>query len=51
MVLNDFLITTPSLAEAKDLLKVIDDRSQLRSTVVVTQLTEMAVRHHRNTRQ
>jgi DNA replication protein DnaC len=36
--LDDFLITTPSLIEAKDLLEVIDDRSQLRSTVVVTQL-------------
>jgi hypothetical protein len=38
LVLDDFLITTPSLIEAKDLLEVIDDRSQLRSTVVVTQL-------------
>ena len=32
------MITAPSLVEAKDLLEVIDDRSQLRSTVVVTQL-------------
>jgi DNA replication protein DnaC len=38
LVLADFLITTPSLVEAKDLLEVIDDRSQLRSIVVVTQL-------------
>jgi len=38
LVLDDFLITTPSLIEAKDLLEVIDDRSQLRSTVIVSQL-------------
>src|SRR5438046_6896139 len=38
LVLDDFLITTPSLIEAKDLLEVIDDRSQIRSTVIVTQL-------------
>ena len=38
LVLDDFLITAPNLIEAKDLLEVIDDRSQLRSTVVVTQL-------------
>jgi hypothetical protein len=36
--LDDVLITAPSLVEAKDLLDVIGDRSQLRSTVVVTQL-------------
>src|SRR5919199_4083293 len=38
LVLDDFLITTPSLIEAKDLFEVIDDRSQIRSTVVVSQL-------------
>jgi DNA replication protein DnaC len=38
LVLDDFLITAPSLIEAKDLLEVVDDRSQTRSTVVVTQL-------------
>ena len=38
LVLDDFLLTPPSLIEAKDLLEVIDDRSQLRSTLVVSQL-------------
>jgi DNA replication protein DnaC len=38
LVLDDFCLTPPSLIEAKDLLEVIDDRSQLRSTVVVSQL-------------
>jgi hypothetical protein len=38
LVLGDLLITAPSLIEAKDLLEVIDDRSQLHSAVVVTQL-------------
>jgi DNA replication protein DnaC len=38
LVLDDYLITTPSLIEAKDLLELIDDRSQVRSTVVVSQL-------------
>jgi DNA replication protein DnaC len=38
LVLDDFLITTPSLIEAKDLLEVIDDRNQVRSTLVVSQL-------------
>jgi DNA replication protein DnaC len=38
LALDDFLITTPSLIEAKDLLEVIDDRSQVRSTLVVSQL-------------
>ena len=37
-MLDDFLLTPPSVIEAKDLLEVIDDRSQPRSTVVVTQL-------------
>src|SRR5881227_2803821 len=38
LVLDDFLLTPPSLVEAKDLLEVIDNRSQLRSTPVVSQL-------------
>src|SRR6266436_7483321 len=38
LVLDDFLVTPPSLIEAKDLLEVIDDRSQVRSTLVVSQL-------------
>jgi DNA replication protein DnaC len=38
VVLDDFLLTPPNLVEAKDLLEVIDDRSQVRSTLVVSQL-------------
>ncbi len=38
LVLDDFLLTSPSVVEAKDLLEVIDDRSQVRSTLVVSQL-------------
>ena len=38
LVLDDFLLTSPSVIEAKDLLEVIDDRSQVRSTLVVSQL-------------
>jgi DNA replication protein DnaC len=38
LVLDDFLLTPPTVLEAKDLLEVIDDRSQVRSTVVVSQL-------------
>src|SRR5262245_42857818 len=38
LVLDDFLLTPPSVIEAKDLLEVIDDRSQVRSTLVVSQL-------------
>src|SRR5207237_5688061 len=38
LVLDDFLLTPPSLIEDKDLLQVIDDSSQLRSTLVVSQL-------------
>src|ERR687883_1125186 len=38
LILDDFLLTPPNVVEAKDLLEVIDDRSQLRSTVVVSQL-------------
>src|ERR1700730_2648639 len=38
LVLADFLLTSPSIIEAKDLLEVIDDRSQVRSTLVISQL-------------
>jgi DNA replication protein DnaC len=38
LVLDDFLLTSPSMIEAKDLLEVIDDRSQVRSTLVISQL-------------
>src|ERR671933_1380310 len=38
LVLDDFLLTPPTVLEAKDLLEVIDDRSQVRSTLVVSQL-------------
>src|SRR6267143_6039862 len=38
LLLDDFLLTPPSVIEAKDLLEVIDDRSQLRSTLIVSQL-------------
>src|SRR5207245_2227006 len=38
LVLDDFLLTSPSVIEAKDLLEVIDDRSQVRSTLVISQL-------------
>jgi DNA replication protein DnaC len=38
LVLDDFLLTAPNIVEAKDLLEVIDDRSQVRSTLVVSQL-------------
>jgi DNA replication protein DnaC len=38
LVLDDFLLTPPSVIAAKDLREVIDDRSQLRSTLVVSQL-------------
>ena len=37
-VLDDFLLTPPSVIEAKDLLEVIDDRSQVGSTLVISQL-------------
>src|SRR5947208_7958676 len=42
LVLDDFLLTPPSVIEAKDLLEVIDDCSQLRSTLVVSQLPVQA---------
>jgi DNA replication protein DnaC len=38
LVLDDFLLTPPSVIEAKDMLEVIDDRSQVRSTLVISQL-------------
>lgn len=38
LVIDDFLLTSPNIVEAKDLLEVIDDRSQVRSTLVVSQL-------------
>jgi DNA replication protein DnaC len=38
LLLDDFLLTPPNIVEAKDLLEVIDDRSQVRSTLVVSQL-------------
>jgi DNA replication protein DnaC len=38
LALDDFLITPAQGDEARDLLEVIDDRSQLRSTMVVSQL-------------
>ena len=38
LVLDDFLLTSPNIIEAKDLLEVIDDRSQVRSTLVISQL-------------
>ena len=38
LVLDDFLLTSPNVIEAKDLLEVIDDRSQVRSTLVISQL-------------
>lgn len=38
LVLDDFLMTQVTAEEARDLLEVVEDRSQLRSTVVVSQL-------------
>jgi DNA replication protein DnaC len=38
LLLDDFLLTPPNIVEAKDLLEVIDDRSQVRSTLIVSQL-------------
>ena len=37
-MIDDFLLTSPNIVEAKDVLEVIDDRSQFRSTLVVSQL-------------
>lgn len=38
LVLDDFLLSPATVAQARDLLEVIEDRSQLRSTMVVSQL-------------
>lgn len=38
LVLDDFLLTPAGVEACRDLLEVIEDRSQLRSTVVVSQL-------------
>lgn len=38
MVLDDFLITPAGQGACRDLLEVVEDRSQLRSTIVVRQL-------------
>ena len=38
LVLDDFLLTPTGIDACRDLLEVIEDRSQLRSTIVVSQL-------------
>jgi DNA replication protein DnaC len=38
LVLDDFLLTPATVAQARDLLEVIEDRSQVRSTMVASQL-------------
>ncbi|GAC1576987.1 MAG: IS21-like element ISFK1 family helper ATPase IstB [Candidatus Dormibacteria bacterium] len=38
LVLDDFLLTPVSVEQARDLLEVVEDRSQLRSTLVASQL-------------
>ena len=38
LVLDDYLLTPLNVIQAKNLLEVIDDRSQVRSTLVVSQL-------------
>jgi DNA replication protein DnaC len=38
LVLDDFLLTPVSPEETKDLLEITEDRNQLRSTMVVSQL-------------
>lgn len=38
LVLDDFLITPAGVDACRDLLEVVEDRSQLRSTIVVSQL-------------
>ena len=38
LVIDDFLLTPVSVEQARDLLEVIEDRSQLRSTLVASQL-------------
>lgn len=39
LVLDDFLLTPASVEQCRDLLEVIEDRAQLRSTLVASQLT------------
>jgi DNA replication protein DnaC len=38
LVLDDFLITPASVEACRDLLEIVEDRSQLRSTIVVSQV-------------
>ena len=38
LVLDDFLLTPASVEQARDLLEVIEDRSQVRSTMIASQL-------------
>ncbi len=38
LVLDDFLLTSATVEQARDLLEVVEDRSQLRSTLVASQL-------------
>ena len=38
LVLDDFLLTSATVAQARDLLEIIEDRSQLRSTLACSQL-------------
>jgi len=38
LVIDDFLLTPATVEQARDLLEVIEDRSQLRSTLVASQL-------------
>ena len=38
LVLDDFLLSPAGIGACRDLLEVIEDRSQLRSTIVVSQL-------------
>jgi DNA replication protein DnaC len=38
LLLDDFLLTPATAEESKDLLEIIEDRTQLRSTMVVSQL-------------
>ena len=45
LVLDDFLLTPPSVMEAKDLLAVIDDRSQVRSTLNASWLITRGFAH------
>ena len=38
LVLDDFLLTPASIEQCRDLLEVVEDRAQLRSTLVASQL-------------